>query len=461
MNNSYKLTAKVVFPEGVAPGAGGSSNKRVVAKNGKGQTLIRGTALAGVLRTAYARRIGAESQDGAVAQWFGEGAESDLETGSFVQVADAVIHCSSINERTHNLINRHTGAVVKGGLFSLEAVPPMALASLSITLKPGASDPEECAAFVCDIIGVIGNDPIVGGNSNRGIGRMKVVDGVYLRTFDLDSVDGVADFMDAEYNEREKGVELAGVKQEIPETEDKLTLSVELGIPRGEDVLVGDGQETDYALQPQSVMFADKTEHWRIPGSSLRGIFRAWMTRLAVRDGYGVCDSVEQWYDLYGGKDSNEYKSDSPGWGFVEKKDRTSYQKNPGLLNDPILDLFGSMYKKGRIHIADAFSTLPAEDADVQGRMHVAVDRFSGGANDGALFNNQVLAGEHLRFPVSISLTSPSEDEINWLVKTLRALHLGILAVGSSKSGGRLEIKSISAKGCGAESVTTFAQELK
>jgi len=175
--------------------------------------------------------------------FIGEGAESDLETGSFVQVADAVIHCSSINERTHNLINRHTGAVVKGGLFSLEAVPPMALASLSITLKSGAGEPEEYAAFICDIIGVIGNDPIVGGNSNRGIGRMKVVDGVYLRTFDLDSVDGVADFMDAEYNEREKGVELAGVKQEIPETGDKLTLSVELGIPRGEDVLVGDGGE--------------------------------------------------------------------------------------------------------------------------------------------------------------------------------------------------------------------------
>jgi CRISPR/Cas system CSM-associated protein Csm3 (group 7 of RAMP superfamily) len=235
---------------------------------------------------------------------------------------------------------------------------------------------------------------------------------------------------------------------------------MELGIPRGEDILVGDGQETDYALKPQSVIFADGTEHWRIPGSSLRGIIRGWMTRLAVRDGAKVRDSIEQWYEYYDNKDIKEYNPDHAGWGFVEEKDRGKYQKSPGLLNDPILDLFGSMYKKGRIHIGDSFSET-AKDKDVQDRMHVAVDRFSGGANEGALFNNQVLAGKNLSFPVTISLTFPTKDEIKWLVKTLRAIHLGILSVGSSKSSGRLEIKSISAKGCGSERITGFAQELK
>jgi len=460
MNYVYKITAKVLFPEGVAPGAKSLSNKHIVARNGRGETVLRGSALAGVLRSAYGDKIGVKSQDGRVADWFGEGANQDFESSSFVQIADMVIQCNSINERTHNMINRHTGAAAKGALLSIEAVPPMAAATLSITLKPGAGEPEQYQAFIADLVEIMGNDLLVGGSSNRGIGRMKLAEDIYLRTFNMDTVEGVADFMDAEYEERKNGAELSGQKQKISESKERLIIALELGIPRGEDLLIGDGQETDYSLQPQSVIFADKTKHWRIPGSSLRGIVRAWMTRLAVRDGARVCDSIEQWYDYSDHKTTKEYKPDLAGWGFVEKKDRDRYQKAPGLLNDPILDLFGSMYKRGRIHIGDSFSKA-ANDKDVQDRMHVAVDRFSGGANEGALFNNQVLAGEGLTFPVTIFLTKPAEDEIRWLIKTIRALHLGILAVGSSKSGGRLEIKSISGKGCGSEAVTTFAQELK
>jgi hypothetical protein len=43
----------------------------------------------------------------------------------------------------------------------------------------------------------------------------------------------------------------------------------------------------------------------------------------------------------------------------------------------------------------------------------------------------------------------------------LRALHLGILSVGSSKSGGRLEIKSISATGSESKTITAFAREIE
>jgi len=459
MNKVYKITAKVEFPEGVAPGAGSSSNRQVIAKNGRGEFVLRGSAFAGVLRTAYAAEVGVESGDEDVVQWFGAGFDGDFDNSSIVQVADAVIGCKSLNERTHNMTNRHTGAVAKGALFSLEAIPPMADAHLSITLKPGGYEAEQYMEFVSDLVELLGNDLFVGGSSNRGIGRMKVAGDVYLRTFDLDTVEGIADFMDAEYRERKSGAELTGVSQEVPENKNRLEIDLELGIPRGEDLLVGDGQEADYALKPQSVTFVDGINRWRIPGSSLRGIFRGWMTRLAVRDGAEIRDSVEQWYDLYDDASAG-YKPDLAGWGFIEKKNREKYQKKPDLLNDPILDLFGSMYKKGRIHIADSFSQ-PADRTDVQERMHVAVDRFAGGANEGALFNNLVLAGKNLKFSSKIFITRPTENELKWLIKTLRALHFGILHVGSSKSSGRLEIKSISAKGPGSEAVTVLAQELK
>jgi len=96
----------------------------------------------------------------------------------------------------------------------------------------------------------------------------------------------------------------------------------------------------------------------------------------------------------------------------------------------------------------------------MQERAHVAIDRFSGGANEGAFFSNHVLVASDLTFSTDITLEAPKEKEVQWLVKTLRALHLGILSVGSSKSGGHLEIRSIEANGPSADSVTAFAEEI-
>jgi CRISPR/Cas system CSM-associated protein Csm3 (group 7 of RAMP superfamily) len=459
MHTTYKITADIIFPEGAAPGAGSSSNRHVLARNGNQETILRGSALAGVLRHAYAEKLRMSSLEDPISRWFGEGADPDVDNSSCIHVADVVIRSTTINERTHNLINRHTGAPAKGGLFSFEAIPPMSTATLSMTIEPGAGETEEYDVFIADLVDVLGAGLLVGGHSNRGVGRMTLADDVYVRDFDLATVDGSADFLDAQYEERINGVVLSGRKFRPGTQQDHLEIKLELGIPRGEDLLVGDGQEADYALQPQSVIFNDGSEHWRIPGSSLRGIVRAWMTRLAARDGETITDSVTNWYDRCDDP-KKSYKPDLIGWGFKDKQDRACYQENPDLIDDPILDLFGSMYKKGRIHISDAFSR-PAEQRDVQDRYHVAVDRFSGGANEGALFFNQVLTGTRLVFPITMVLSSPREKEVQWLVKTLRALHLGILSVGSSKSGGRLEIKSISATGSESQTITAFAREIE
>ncbi len=455
MNCAYKLTANIVFPEGISPGAGTLLNRKIVERNGKKDAVLRGSALAGVLRAAYAEKLGVSSQGEAVSRWFGSKQEGDNDTGSVVRVADAVIGCNATGERTHNMINRHTGAVFKNALVSVETIPPMAKADLSITLIPGAGEPVEYEAFINRFAEIMGNGLLAGGNSNRGIGRIIAVKAIYLRQFNLDTVDGTADFLDAEYRERSTGVELKGDPLVIRGCADHLTIALELGIPRGEDLLIGDGQDADYTLKPQSVAFADGTEHWRIPGSSLRGIFRAWMTRLAARDGEPVSDSLDRWY----AQEDSPYKPDLIGWGFYEGEERKRIQKHPYELTDPILDLFGSMYKKGRIHITDAYSG-PIKAHEAQDRMHVAIDRFSGGANEGALFSNQVLHGENLRFPVTIILKTPSEKDVEWMVKTLRALHLGILHVGSSKGGGRLEIKDLSATCDGTGAITSFRQEL-
>jgi len=183
------------------------------------------------------------------------------------------------------------------------------------------------------------------------------------------------------------------------------------------------------------------------------------MTRLAVRDGKTVRDSVQLYKNSAKKGNKTAYKPDMAGWGFIVPgtPESEKIQNNPALLDDPMMDLFGSMYKRGRIHISDAFAKHYEDDA--QYRMHVAVDRFSGGANEGALFDNQVLTGDRLRFPVTVIIEDAGNDEKRWIEKTLTALHLGIIRAGSSKAGGRLEIKSISASNFSTENIQRLLEE--
>jgi CRISPR/Cas system CSM-associated protein Csm3 (group 7 of RAMP superfamily) len=473
-----KLTAKVIFPQGAAPGAGISSNIQILSRNGKQEPVLRGTALAGVLRSAYAEKQGLKPNDkdndnNIVARWFGSKANDDSINNSCVEIADMLIKCTSenktahVNARTHNMINRHTGAASKRSLFSIETLPPDSHGKISITIKQNENENEETKTFVSQIVEIIAQGLLIGGSSNRGIGEMIPKGDIYEESFDLNTLEGMAAFMDAQYLERKNGVMLQGEVRKTDNNElkrnDGLKVKLELGIPRGEDLVVGDGQEGDYTLQPQCVTFGDETEHWRIPGSSLRGIIRNWMTRLAAREGEKLRDSADEWFKVFNNNDDPSAKyTKSLGWGFIDKeKDKDKweqYKKEPDKLKDPILDLFGSLYKRGRIHITDGFSR-KVKDSDTQKRMHVAIDRFTGGANEGALFKNKVLTGENLRFPITIILQKPKKQEIEWLKKTLLALHLGILHVGSSKGGGRLEIKSISAEGNFSE-ILTEAKEL-
>ncbi|MBO7329091.1 MAG: hypothetical protein J6W00_10025, partial [Lentisphaeria bacterium] len=165
----------------------------------------------------------------------------------------------------------------------------------------------------------------------------------------------------------------------------------------------------------------------------------SWFSRLAARDGKKLVDSVERY------RNEGAVKTDQL---YANGED------------DVISSLFGSHEKRGRIHIADAYSTQPVDDpaADTQYRPHVAIDRFSGGTNDGKLFSNYVLAG-NVKFTTVITIAAPNADEIGYLQKTLQALHCGVLRLGSSKAAGRLEILSyeVTATSDGAE----FALNLK
>lgn len=436
----FRMSVPITFPEGVHPGAGGSGNQLAIAKDGLERPVLRGTAIAGVIRSA----VHASGQAAAANVWFGEEVREDAASNpSRIVVEDCLLDMGAalIADTTHNGVNRHTHAVYDRALFSVSRLPPGTRATLHLTLVAPKDEDADAEACLRTIGELFQGGLVFGGAAARGMGRAEVANDITCKRYELSGLEGKASWLDDQYARR-KGASIPGmnpmkVTHELAEEALKVTVTFKL--VRGQDMLVAEGAD----MSPIQRVHADGKTRWVIPGSSLRGVFRSWMTRLAAREGKQVADSAKDF------QEQGAMKFDTLGWGGKDGEARQCVKDDPRALKCPILQLFGSLYAKGRLHIADAYSAMPAEDhRHTQKRMHVAVDRFSGGANEGALFDNYVLVDHKLEFPCSITIASPSNDEVRWLAQTLRALDLGLVRLGSSKASGRLTFdKPLSASG--------------
>lgn len=457
----HRLVLPLQFPAGLAPGAGKDlSNSLQMAQDGAGRPILRGTSLAGALRHAYARLhdLPAEplSSAPALRRWFGEALGADRGNESPLRVADCVLDVGKGPQRiarTHNAIVRHDRAPRDGSLYRLEALPPGTRATAVLHLL---TDDPDAAGFLREVVGLFHRGLAVGGNVARGIGRAELAGPARLRSFALHRAADRAAWLDASWRWRnpEAGVDLQDGAELAPaELAGDLTVTLRLAIPRGQDLCIADGRGLLHEAEPQSVHDAAGVERWRLPGSSLRGVLRAWMTRLAARDGQPVQDSLARY------RAQGRGKGDEFGWGFRDAGERSRIQ---GLLrNDasalaaalpcPVERLFGTLFHASRLQVADALSVQPADRGrQCSVRKHVAVDRISGGARDGLLFDHQaLLAG--VEFATTITIRDAQRHEAQWLVQSLRALDLGLLRFGSSKSVGRLALAGpVVAKGAHA-----------
>jgi CRISPR/Cas system CSM-associated protein Csm3 (group 7 of RAMP superfamily) len=469
MNRSvHALFVPVEFPAGIAPGEGGDFNTLTVARNGRGQPVLRGTSLAGALRHAWRKHLRnsgleGESLEDAVKCVFGYALGDDDGFGgepSRLQVGDCVLHTGAAGEggtvmRTHHLRDRHRGSVAHGGLFSLEACPPGTHATIALWLQDDDQTPDEAPAFLEAIIQFLASGMTLGGKAARGVGMTRLARDPVYRCYDLTDLKDHAAWLDDQFAWRADSAKIpAGRPMAVKTSAAAGVLEVHftLAIPRGQDVLIGDGQGLEHEIEPQRVRAADGRDYWRLPGASLRGLFRGWVTRLAARDGQLVADNVQRQQRVWRGELSPANESlqrmsgDNLGWCFLPQEERRQGRAKTGC---PVAALFGTLFQAGRIHIADALAPCGADSDDgdrteEQLRKHVAVDRITGGAAEGMLFENTVLTaysdGRSPRFAVTMRLQQATEREARWLADTLRALDLGILRVGSSKSSGRLAL---------------------
>lgn len=434
----HRLTFPLAFPAGLRPGEGKHGNQLTVARDGEGRPVLRGTALAGALRHAWANSHQVRSEDLSVTRWFGSAAGEGV--SSPLRVSNTVMDSGPSSVRTHIARNRHSGAVLEGGLVEIESLPPGTRGKALLTLDSTPDETANACDFLRSLVGIIDEGLTLGGNAARGLGRARFESRPLLRTFDLSSVAAHAAWLDEAWHWRAGTLPSNG--EEVAQGSSPghtLRVLLKLAVPRGQDLLVGDGQGMDHEAEPQRVTGADgKTTYWRLPGSTLRGALRAWINRLAAREGYSVADSLRR----------HRHQPDAGGaeaaYGFVDRNQREGIQDRltdaPETLTDevpcPVMRLFGSGFSKGRLHVSDGLSD--REEAHEQMRRHVAVDRVSGGANEGLLFDDVVVT--KATFEVAIALRQPTEQESRWLGQAVQAIHLGLIRIGSSKSSGRLAL---------------------
>lgn len=180
-----------------------------------------------------------------------------------------------------------------------------------------------------------------------------------------------------------------------------------------------------------------------IPGSSLKGVFRSHTEKVirTIRDGEVVVADPFR-------KEKESADQSCSNWFDERKKSEGEALTNATVYADscPVHRLFGSTYFIGRVSIGDAY--LVDENGDCIGegapkqkrlptepRDGVGIDRLTGGASPGALFNLEVVSSG-TRFRAEVLLRNFECWQLGALLLVVQDMEDELVRLGSGKSRG-------------------------
>lgn len=411
MENTYRYRqlARIIL-ETETPLVIGSGNKdiktdSVVAKDINELPYIPATTLAGLIRHSLPEEL-QEYWMGFQKKKDGEGSRIMLSEGKILSadgnpidglnlVKDKITQlCRELPIRQHVRINQQ-GTAVKNGKFDEEIVPKGVRFCFEIELmaekdKPGIMD---------TILSIIQSDGFrIGSGSRSGFGKIKVV-GILRRDLDLCVPDELELYLG-------KSASLAkaweGYRPYTPSAakeSDCIFYTLELkpvdfmffgsgfGDERSDMTFVREPVITSWDRGEATVEELERVI--LIPASSVKGA-------LAHRTAYH--------YNRLEGV-------------FADKKTAEELEKNTGKENKAVKTLFGSEgdrkgknKQRGNILFSDV---IEKQKAPLEKKVlnHVKIDRFTGGAVDGALFSEEVLYAPGKIFNLELMLRKTAVDE--------------------------------------------------
>ena len=200
-------------------------------------------------------------------------------------------------------------------------------------------------------------------------------------------------------------------------------------------VLIKSGYATldDAKMVPVST-FKDGKDTYYFPGTSLKGVLRSHLERIArtLKQG-SVCIP---YYDNRNKKDMIPVteEQESFGCGFRSRQDGSANSSSTAYADScATCRLFGSLKFGGRFSISDAYP-LPDHKPSPEARDGIAIDRFTGGTAHGALFDLKVLVGG--KFEANLRLTNFELWQLAALNLLLSDLADEMITIGSGRSRG-------------------------
>lgn len=155
-----------------------------------------------------------------------------------------------------------------------------------------------------------------------------------------------------------------------------------------------------------------------IPGSSLKGAFRSRAERLLRGQGYEIDDPFTS---------SRKYLK-------LSEDGMEAYKASCN-----ISQFFGSLGMRGRVQFADAFPVNP-DEVKTGVRNGVGIDRITGGARRGALFNLEVV--EEGTFSTQIKMENFELWQLSLILWLVKDLNEGHIRLGSAASRGFGKVKA-------------------
>ncbi|MFD3157099.1 CRISPR-associated RAMP protein Csx7 [Haloimpatiens sp. FM7330] len=185
-------------------------------------------------------------------------------------------------------------------------------------------------------------------------------------------------------------------------------------------LLIRDGKPSELDPTIPDIQFIRNMHNGKLepvmPGSSIKGVFRSRVERLLYNI-YECCD-------IFSKKNNENCK-----FKYDNKNDsgKDKYQKSC-----PACKMFGNLGLKGRVQFKDAF--IKDGNYKLGKRTNVGIDRITGAAIKGALFDPEVL--EDGTFECEIKMENYFRWQLKLIIYVLEEINEGYVTFGASTSRG-------------------------
>jgi len=257
----------------------------------------------------------------------------------------------------------------------------------------------------------------VGGGRTRGLGWFSLCDESKTKEFDLKDKEGLKAWLNLsrglmfEDDDKDKGVQV-DLPEDSPDKEPgAFTGRVKMQLKSIGPLLIGGGSldaEADLTFYSMTVPNYDKKDTYRaymIPATSVKGVIRSRIYKiLQYRKTEKSDEIINSLFGKIGGKTDGEQAA------------------------------------VGKVRIKDIMLDNSAKAVNVQ---HVAIDRLTGGALDGALYAEAPVWTDKLEITLDIEFDGLVKEEAELLIHALMDLAEGDLAIGAggNRGNGRFRLK--------------------